>query len=95
MMPSQSQPNQTDILAPPSTFQSFTGTSVPPLDRGRFQVSYRHFCTTKKLMIHEAALNIGGKFVDLHALHEEVLRLGATDHRVSFLTSDLMSSRSV
>ena len=95
MTPPQSQPNQTGILAPPSTLQSFTGTSVPPLDRGRFQGSYRHFCTTKKLTINEAALNIGGKPVDLHALHEEVLKLRATDRRVSFLPPDLMFPRSV
>lgn len=83
MTPPQSQPNQTGILAPPSTLQSFTGTSVPPLDRGRFQGSYRHFCTTKKLAINEAALNISGKPVDLHALHEEVLKLRATDRRLA------------
>jgi hypothetical protein len=84
--PSHSQPsNQNAILAPPSTLQSSAGTSVPPLDRARFLGSYRHFCTTKKLMINEAALNIGNERVDLHALHEEVLKLRATDRRVSFV----------
>jgi hypothetical protein len=39
---------------------------------------------TKKLAINEAALNIGGKQVDLHTLHEEVLKLRATDP-VSFV----------
>lgn len=85
--PSQPQPNQNSILAPPPTLQSFAGTTVPPLDRTRFQASYRHFCSTKKLTISEAALNIGGKQVDLHTLHEEVLRLRATG-RVSFTLSN-------
>ena len=83
----QPQPNQNNILAPPSTIQNFAGTTVPPLDRQRFLGSYRHFCTTKKLAMGEAALNIGGKRVDLHDLHEGVLRLRATDHRVSFVLS--------
>ena len=82
-MPSQPQPNQNNIFSPPS-LQNFAGTSVPPLDRARFQGSYRHFCSTKKVTVNEAALNIGGKHVDLHALHEEVLRLRASDRRVSF-----------
>ena len=83
-MSPQPQQNQNNILAPPPTLQSFPGTSVPPLDRSRFQGSYRHFCSTKKLAINEAVLNIGGKPVDLHALHEEVLKLRATG-RVSFV----------
>ena len=87
MTPPQSQPNQSGILAPLSTLQSFAGTSVPPLDRSRFQGSYRHFCSTKKLAISEAALNIGGKQVDLHTLHEEVLKLRAIG-RVSFVLSN-------
>ena len=84
MTPSQPQPNQNSILAPPPTLQSFAGTPVPPLDRSRFQGSYRHFCATKKLAINDAVLNIGGKQVDLHTLHEEVLKLRATG-RVSFI----------
>ena len=83
----QSQPDQSGILAPLSTLQSFAGTSVPPLDRPRFQGSYRHFCSTKKLVISEAALNIGGKQVDLYTLHEEVLKLRAIG-RVSFVLSN-------
>lgn len=83
MTPSSGQPGPNNILAPPPTLQSYAGTSVPPLDRSRFQGSYRHFCLTKKLAINEAALNIGGKQVDLHTLHEEVLKLRATG-RVSF-----------
>lgn len=86
MMP-QPQPNQNNILAPPSTIQNFAGTAVPPLDRTRFQGSYRHFCATKKLAIGEAALNISGKRVDLHLLHKEVLELRATDRRVNFVLS--------
>jgi hypothetical protein len=81
----QSQKN--NILAPPPPLPSFAGTSVPPLDRIRFQASYRHFCLTKKLAIYDAALNIGGKQVDLHTLHEEVLKLRATG-RVSFTLSN-------
>ena len=87
MTPPQPQPNQNSVLAPPPTLQNFAGTSVPPLDRLRFQGSYRHFCSTKKLQINEASLNIGGKQVDLHALHEEVLKLRATG-RVSFVFSN-------
>jgi len=90
MTPPQPQPNQNNILAPPPTLQSFPGTSVPPLDRTRFQGSYRHFCSTKKLAINEPALNIGGKQVDLHTLHEEVLKLRATG-RVSFVLSNTKS----
>ena len=78
MAPPQPQPNQNDILAPPSTLQSFAELPIPPLDRMRFQGSYRNFCSTKKLAIHEAALDIGGKQVNLHTLHEEVLKLHAT-----------------
>ena len=88
MTPPQSQPDQSGILAPLSTLQSFAGTSVPPLDRSRFQGSYRHFCSTKKLVISEAALNIAGKQVDLYTLHEEVFKLRAID-RVSFVLSNL------
>jgi hypothetical protein len=88
-MTPQQQPNQNNILAPPSTLQSFAGTPVPPLDRSRFQGSYRHFCTTKKVSVNEAVLNIGGKPVDLHALHEEVLKLRAAERRVSFVLSNL------
>jgi len=77
MTPPQPQP-QSNILAPPLILQNFTGSSVPPLDQSRFQGSYRHFCRTKKLVVNEAALNIGGKQVDLHTLHEEVLNLRAT-----------------
>ena len=68
MTPPQSQSNQSNT----------SEMSVPPLDRTRFQNSYRHFCSMKKLVISEAALNIGSKRVDLHALHEEVLKLRAT-----------------
>ena len=89
MTPPQPQPNQGNILAPPPTLQNFAGSSVPPLDRTRFQGSYRHFCSTKKLSINEAALNIGGKQVDLHTLHEEVLNLRATG-RVSSILPNLM-----
>ena len=84
MTPPQQQPTQNNILAPPPILQSFAGTPVPPLDRTRFQGSYRHFCLTKKLAIDGAVLNIGGKQVDLHTLHEEVLKLRATG-RVSFI----------
>ena len=84
MTPPQPQPGRNDILAPPSTIREYSGTAVPPLDRARFLGSYRHFCATKKLAINEAALNIGGKPVDLHSLHEEVLRLRTTDRMVSF-----------
>lgn len=90
MTPSSGQPGPNNILAPPPTLQSYAGTSVPPLDRSRFQGSYRHFCLTKKLAINEAALNIGGKQVDLHTLHEEVLKLRATG-RVSFFSSQTPS----
>ena len=92
MTPSQPQPSQGNILAPPPTLQNFTGSSVPPLDRSRFQGSYRHFCSTKKLAINEAALNIGGKQVDLHTLHEEVLNLRATG-RVSPVLQNFMFVR--
>jgi hypothetical protein len=85
MTPPQSQSSQNNILAPPPALQTFAGTPIPPLCRSRFQDSYRHFCATKKLAINEAALNIGGKPVALHALHEEVFKLRATDHRVSFI----------
>lgn len=88
MTPPQQQPNQNSILAPPAPLQSFAGTHVPPLDRTRFQGSYRHFCTTKKLAISETALNVCGKRVDLHVLHEEVLRLRVTDRRVSLVFSE-------
>ena len=87
-MTPQSQSNQNGILAPPTTLQSFAGTHVPPLDRLRFQSSHRHFCMTKKLTINQAALNIRGKQVDLHALHDEVLKLRATDRRVSSTSSN-------
>ena len=84
MTPPQQQSNQNSILAPPPILQGFAGTPVPPLDRTRFQDSYRHFCLTKKVVINDAALNIGGKQVDLHTLHEEVFKLCATG-RVSFV----------
>lgn len=81
----QQQSNQNSILTPPSTLQSFAGMTVPPLDRNRFQGSYQHFRMTKKLAINEAMLNIGGKTIDLHALHQEVLKLRTTG-RVSFVS---------
>jgi len=90
MTPPQLQSNQSNILGPPPTLQDFSGMSVPPLDRTRFQGSYRHFCSVEKLAINEAALTIGGKLVDLHTLHEEVLKLRATG-RVSFVLSNTKS----
>ena len=81
----QQQSNQNSILTPPSALQSFAGTAVPPLDRARFQGSYQHFRLTKKLAINEAMLNIGGKQVDLHAIHQEVLKLRTTG-RVSLVS---------
>jgi hypothetical protein len=50
--------SQNSILAPPTPLQSFAGTHVPPLDRTRFQGSYQHFCTTKKLAISETASEV-------------------------------------
>lgn len=87
MTPPQQHSNRPDILTPPGSIQNYAGTIVPPLDRARFLGSYRHFCATKKLAINEATLNIGGKPVDLHSLHKEVLELRATDRRVSFVLS--------
>ena len=84
MTPPQPPPGRGDIPPPPSS-TSQSGMVVPPLDRTRFQGSYRHFCTTKKLVINEPALSIRGKSIDLHVLHQEVLKLRAT--RVSFVLS--------
>ena len=81
----QQQSNQNRILTPPSVLQTFARTAVPPLERACFQRSYQHFRLTKKLVINEAMLNIGGKQVDLHAIHREVLKLRTTG-RVSFVS---------
>jgi hypothetical protein len=60
-----------------------SGAVVPPLDRNRFNGSYRHFCQTKKLKLDNRMLSIQNRPIDLHSLHVEVMNAGG-HHRVWF-----------
>ena len=46
---------------------------VPPLDPQRFEGSFKHFCTIKRLVPDRKLLHVEGKDVRLHALHEGVM----------------------
>ena len=48
--------------------------SIPPLDTERFEGSYGHFCTAKRLVLDRELLYAGGRKVSLHSLHEEVMK---------------------
>ena len=63
-------------LTSPAHFSMSTidyGFPVPPLDQGRFDGSFKHFRTVKGLELDRELLRVGGKEVNLHALHKEVI----------------------
>lgn len=69
--------------------------SVPPLDARRFDGSFQHFCSVKRLVPDRKLLNIGGKEVYLHSLHEVVMiRRGHGNEEVtwSFLSTHAQSA---
>lgn len=45
-------------------------SDVPPLDERRFNASFTHFCNIKRLGLDQQLLQIGGRQLDLHALHQ-------------------------
>lgn len=51
-----------------------SGLSVPPLDVKRFDGSFEYFCTAKRLVLDRKLLHVKGEEVNLHSLHEEVMR---------------------
>ena len=57
------------------------GLAVPPLDAERFGRSYEHFCSAKRLKVDRELLNLRGKKISLHSLHEEVMNNRAYDIR--------------
>jgi len=57
------------------------GLAVPPLDAERFDGSYKHFCTAKRLKFDRELLSLRGRKISLHSLHEEVMNNRAYDIR--------------
>lgn len=55
--------------------------TVPPLDADRFGRSYEHFCAAKRLKVDRELLNLRGRKVSLHSLHEKVMNNKAYDIR--------------
>ena len=49
------------------------GCSIPPLDAKRFNGSYGHFCTTKRLVL-DRELQLHGRKVSLPSFHEEAMK---------------------
>ena len=47
---------------------------IPPLDERRFNGSFNHFCSVKQLPLDQGLLHVGGKKVELHSLHEAVMK---------------------
>ena len=54
---------------------------VPPLDTERFDGSFGHFCSVKRLVLDRELLRVGGSRVDLHSLHAEVMENRGYDIR--------------
>lgn len=46
---------------------------APPLDFRRFDGSFKHFCSVKRMEV-DRKLVAGGKEIHLHALHEGVMK---------------------
>ncbi|KAF9645213.1 hypothetical protein BDM02DRAFT_3120579 [Thelephora ganbajun] len=57
------------------------GLSVPPLDAEKFNGSFKHFCSVKRLMLDWELLHVAGRKVNLYSLHEEIMRHRAYDIR--------------
>ena len=75
----QTAPQMGPHFSSPSQQQSGSGPpQVPPLDRNRFNGSYKHFCQTKKLVLDDRLMAIQGRTIDLHLLHVEVMNAGGS-----------------
>ena len=47
---------------------------IPPLDAKRFNGSFKHFCSVKGLAPEKESSQVGGREVNLHSLHVEVMK---------------------
>jgi hypothetical protein len=96
VMPGRGNGNQPSPNLP-SQFAQLNATAnggavVPPLDRTRFNGSYRHFCQTKKLKLDNRLLTIQNRPIDLHSLHVEIMNAGGQQRvRFSRIRSHLIS----
>lgn len=78
-VPNMTSPN----MGAPFTMQqqqtaaaAMANSTVPALDRTRFNGSYKHFCQTKKLVLDDRLMIIQNRPVDLHLLHTAVMGAG-------------------
>ena len=53
--------------------------SIPPLDGRRFNLSFAHFCSSKRMVLDREALRVRGIEVNLHSVHEQVMNHRAYD----------------
>ena len=51
---------------------------INPLDKTRFDLTYKNFCQRKGLKLDQRLLTIESQTVDLHALHVQVLQEGGS-----------------
>jgi len=52
--------------------------SISPLDKTRFDFTYKNFCQRKSLKLDQRLLTIDSQAIDLHALHVQVLSEGGS-----------------
>ena len=76
MSPQSVESHTIHAKSPSQQQNSFSPLRVPPLDRTRFNGSYKHFCQTKKLVLDDRLMAIQGCTIDLHLLHVEVMNAG-------------------
>lgn len=57
---------------------SFAKGTINPLDKARFDFTYKNFCQRKGLKHDQRLLTIDGQTIDLHALHVHVLQEGGS-----------------
>ncbi|KAF5367438.1 hypothetical protein D9758_003807 [Tetrapyrgos nigripes] len=68
MPPNAANPNQPSV-----PMMSF---NIPPLEKSRFEASFKTWCQTKSILIDQRMLNIDGRPIDLYTLHSSVIREG-------------------
>jgi hypothetical protein len=57
---------------------NFGKGSITPLDKTRFDLTYKNFCQRKGLKFDQRLLTIDSQTIDLHALHVQVLQEGGS-----------------
>ncbi|KAF8962699.1 hypothetical protein BDZ97DRAFT_1702163, partial [Flammula alnicola] len=55
-------------------------TGLPPLDKARFEITFKGFCQKRGVKLDPRLLSIDSRTVDLHRLHCEVIKEGGANN---------------